>query len=71
MDSKILANGAVATKPWRQVVGKALLFLLAIPLVALIVVSGVLWFVSLGHINLLGVLWDGWFDQLANKISPD
>ena len=71
MDSKILANGAVATKTWRQTVGKALLFLLAIPLMVLIVVSGVLWFISLGHINFLGILWDGWFDKLTNRVFPD
>jgi len=68
MKKSILVDGAIATKTWRNMVSRGLIFLFAVmPLVLLIVPAGVIWFLSLGHINLLGIL-DSCFSKLADKI---
>lgn len=71
MDSKILVDGAVATKVWKETVGGILLFIFGlVPLAVLVMLMVVPWLLSLGHINLVGVL-GGVFEKLGDRIFPD
>ena len=55
MDNKVFVNGALATESWRKIVGGALMLFFLIPWALLIFPMGIIWFVSLGHINLFGI----------------
>lgn len=70
MSGKVLVDGAVATKQWRSWVSRAFLFFGIYPLILLPVIAGILWFVSLGHVNLLGVSTKpiGWW---IDKVFPE
>jgi len=55
MEDRIFLDGAVATGTWRRWVGRAFVFLLVYPMCIPPAAAAVLWFVSLGHLNLLNV----------------
>lgn len=67
MGSKILVDGTIATKSWREVVGRVLSFLVLFPIVLLFIPAGILWLVSLGHINFAGPLGE-YFDKFGNEV---
>lgn len=70
MRGKIFVNSSIATKPWRQFVAKSVLFIYLCLLICLVVPITVLWFVSLGHINLY-LIWEGLFVPLGSKVFPE
>ena len=50
----------IATNLWKEVIGRILLFLLAIPLSWLLMLSVIIFLVSLGHVNLYSKV-ETWF----------
>lgn len=68
---KVLENGAIATKSWRNWVGKFLIFLLGVlPVFVLLLPAGIVWLISLGHMNFCGILWEC-FGELVEKVCPE
>lgn len=71
MESKVFLDGAIATKSWRGLVGKTLLFVLVLmPLFLLCVPAGFIWLVSLGHINFVGIMTKC-FESFSEKVFPE
>ena len=51
----MIENGAIATKKWRNLVTKFLYFLCLYPLLIPPAFTGLVWFLSLGHLNYLDI----------------
>lgn len=66
MDSRIFVGGTIATKEWRKFVKKALWFLLFMPVTLLVIPIGMVWLVSFGHLNLLGI-WTSTMDKVGGE----
>lgn len=67
MNNRVFVNGTIATKSWRETVRKILLFPFFILVMLSVVPAVLIWFVSLGHINLVGV-WAKYFDSIGTRI---
>jgi len=70
MEKKIFVNSAIATSEWRKAVGKVLCFLLLGSLALTAIPLGILWFISLGHINLLGI-WLSTIDMIEANMEKE
>lgn len=70
MSGKILVNSSIVTKAWREGVGRILCFCLLVPCLVLVLPVGLIWFVSLGHINLFS-FWLRYYDMLDIKTFGD
>ncbi|GAG41555.1 unnamed protein product [marine sediment metagenome] len=68
MASKILVDGAVATKLWTKIVGNIVLALVALFLLLLLVPSTIIWFITLGHISFTGTIRK-YYDKLGNHLE--
>jgi hypothetical protein len=59
MDNKILVNHSIVTESWKISMGKIGLFIVMIPYALLIIPAGLIWFLSLGHVYLVGIWLQG------------
>lgn len=69
MEGKVFVNSAIATKEWRRFIKVAFWFLVFMPICLLVIPFGLIWVVSLGHINLLGI-WDSLTEKIVEEKLP-
>lgn len=70
MEGKILVDGAIATKAWRGVVGKALKAVaFTFGTFTAVILTGLLWLVSLGHVDLVSATLR-YLDRNGDKYFP-
>ena len=68
MDSKVFQNGAIATKQWVKSMSSVGLFIVQMLIILLIAPAGILWLITLGHINLVGIMFE-WLDNVVDKFT--
>ncbi len=70
MNNKIFVNSSIVTTSWKEAMGKVFIgfswFCLTFPLMVVVLIAGILWFVSFGHIVLVKPL-AAWLNVLGKR----
>ena len=69
MVEKIFVNSSIATKGWMRFAKASFWMLLFTILIPVVLFTGILWIVSLGHITLVRAIW-GWMERIAETKLP-
>lgn len=64
-DNKVFTNHTFVTKKWINLVWRGVVWIYSMVFLALFVVSGLLWFLSLGHVQL----WVAWFPHWEKTVN--
>jgi len=69
MVEKIFVNSSIATKGWMRLAKASFWILLFTILIPVVILTGVLWIASLGHITLVRTIWD-WQGRIVETKLP-